>query len=141
MGYNFLAPFVTYLDNDDVRPHHTAAADSRSTILHTAIHELIRLATLPMIRPSPTSGFHSSYYLGLGWGLAEAIWGIVQGWEQLVLYEDVMRSEADVEVVKGLGLEDAETGSEDVDVEELEEAELERRVEILERMRARRGEL
>lgn len=96
-----------------------------------------------MIRPSPTSGFHSSYYLALGWGAAETVWGIVQGWEQLALYEDVMRPEEGK--VVGLGLEDGvraeEMPVEEMDEEEMDEVELERRVEILERMRARRGKL
>lgn len=83
------------------------------------------MATLPMIAPSPTSGFHSSYYLGLGWGIAEAAWGIVQGWEQLTLYEDVLVPP--LEEVRD-------------EVDEMDEAELERKVEALERMRARRGE-
>ncbi|WVF72988.1 hypothetical protein IAT40_007806 [Kwoniella sp. CBS 6097] len=62
-----------------------------STSIHAIIHELLRMSTLPLIIPSPTSGFHSSYYLGLGWGVAEVTWGIVQGWEQLELYKEVMR--------------------------------------------------
>jgi hypothetical protein len=113
--------------------------------------------------PSPTSGFHSSYYLGLGWGLAEVIWGIVQGYEQLSLYEDVMKPEprtrnTEAAVVK----EDTQAGTENAqdeltpqvgllnsefstdadpnaDREREDEAELERKVEILERMRERRG--
>ncbi|RSH91848.1 hypothetical protein EHS25_009218 [Saitozyma podzolica] len=110
-----------------------------STTLHTLLHELVRLSTLPLIVPSPTSGFHSSYYLGLGWGVAEAAWGIVQGWDQLALYEDIMRP-SDVE-------ESRETSSkgerrilllQEEPVDELDEAELERKVEILENMRARR---
>ncbi|OCF38115.1 hypothetical protein I316_00339 [Kwoniella heveanensis BCC8398] len=62
-----------------------------STSIHAIIHESLRMSTLPLIIPSPTSGFHSSYYLGLGWGVAEVTWGIVQGWEQLELYKEVMR--------------------------------------------------
>lgn len=117
---------------------------------------------------SPTSGFHSTYYLGLGWGVAEVTWGIVQGWEQLALYKDVMKPEpasttTDIEsqpllqggrpedsnLTVGLGLsvvtersdEDDEQVIDDEEEEQYEdEAELERKVEILERMRARRGE-
>ena len=119
----------------------------RSTTLHSGLHELVRLATLPMIAPSPTSGFHSSYYLGLGWGIAEAIWGIIQGWEQLSLYEDVLTQ--DRSDGEGLGLimgesADYEDHGHTADFErqeELEEAELERKVEALENMRERRGEL
>lgn len=99
---------------------------------------------MPMIRPSPTSGFHSSYYLGLGWGVAEVTWGIVQGWDQLALYEDVMRPES--ESIQGLGLEvgqaeplESHISGRTEDMEDMEEAELERKVEILERLRARRG--
>jgi hypothetical protein len=127
------------------------------------LYELLRLASIPLVTPSPTSGFHSSYYLGLGWGLAEVIWGIVQGYEQLSLYEDVMKPEprtrsTEAEVVK----EDTQAGTENAqdeltpqvgllnsefsmdadpnaDREREDEAELERKVEILERMRERRG--
>ena len=97
-----------------------------------------------MIAPSPTSGFHSSYYLGLGWGLAEAIWGIIQGWEQLCLYEDVLKQQSG-EGGEGLGLimQEAETDegyiSDFERQDELEEQELERKVEALENMRERRG--
>ncbi|WVQ84621.1 hypothetical protein IAT38_006776 [Cryptococcus sp. DSM 104549] len=159
-----------------------------SRTLHTIIHELLRMSTLPLIVPSPTSGFHSSYYLGLGWGLAEAAWGIVNGWEQLALYQEVMRPADDAglrlpsdeeEIQAALGdatpeerakmepaaaatakregllsavVERDEEGYDSVDDEreaelteeeeeeedQLDEAELERKVEILERMRERR---
>lgn len=111
------------------------------------------MATLPIIVPSPTSGFHSSYYLGLGWGLAEVTWGIVQGWEQMSLYEDVMTPELDSGMgeskIQGLGLVDDSDGESgytiqgmnEVDRQLEEEAELERKVEALERMRGRRGKL
>jgi hypothetical protein len=124
-----------------------------STTLHSTTHELLRMATLPIIIPSPTSGFHSSYYLGLGWGLAEVTWGIVQGWEQMSLYEDVMTPELESGMeeskVQGLGLvEDSDgesgytiQGMNEVDRQLEEEAELERKVEALERMRGRRGKL
>jgi hypothetical protein len=117
------------------------------------------MSTLPIIVPSPTSGFHSSYYLGLGWGLAEVTWGIVQGWEQMSLYEDVMTPELDAGMeeskTQGLGLVDGEASEEEegqggesqytfYGMDEAarqveEEAELERKVEALERMRGRRG--
>jgi hypothetical protein len=113
------------------------------------------MATLPIITPSPSSGFHSSYYLGLGFGLAEVTWGIVQGWEQMSLYEDVMTPELGFGLedgkTEGLGLfngdavdEDNESSGtvqpvDDVTRQMEEEAELERRVEALERMRGRRG--
>jgi hypothetical protein len=100
-----------------------------------------------MIAPSPTSGFHSSYYLGLGWGLAEAIWGIIQGWEQLSLYEDVLKQDQGEEDGEGLGLimHDEQQDEREGGVsyferqDELEEADLERKVEALENMRERRG--
>lgn len=122
-----------------------------STTVHTLIHELLRLSTLPIIVPSPTSGFHSSYYLGLGWGTAEVAWGIVKGWEQLSLYQDVMRLEVEPESngKEALGLklnpddeDDLEEGQADSAVElrkQLEEEdELFRKVDVLERMRSRR---
>lgn len=117
------------------------------------LHELVRLATLPLSSPSPTSGFHSSYYLGLGWGIAEAIWGIVQGYDQLALYQDVMRPEEDdkeeiVKVENGQNGLDRSSDAGSLDEEQYldevaraDEAELERKVEALERMRERRGEL
>ncbi|KAK8853236.1 hypothetical protein IAR55_003938 [Kwoniella newhampshirensis] len=163
-----------------------------STALHTIVHELLRLSTLPLIVPSPTSGFHSSYYLGLGWGAAEATWSVVQGWEQLALYQEIMRpsrqpialdpesqgtrlpsDERDVQSrheqrqqqrsprgddddgkLEGMLSSVTERSEEDEEREDEnavledeeeedqerleEEAELERKVEILERMRARR---
>ncbi|WVW86189.1 hypothetical protein I302_108230 [Kwoniella bestiolae CBS 10118] len=156
-----------------------------STSLHAIIHELLRLSTLPLITVSPTSGFHSSYYLGLGWGLAEVTYGIIQGWEQIELYKEVMRPSDSLRL--DLSSEEENVGSQpqtatqpqfgngngkssgkqegmlssvtersdegeeedsqviydepdqDEDEEEEEdEEELERKVEILERMRARR---
>jgi len=128
-----------------------------STTLHSTTHELLRMSTLPIIIPSPTSGFHSSYYLGLGWGLAEVTWGIVQGWEQMSLYEDVMTPELDAGMdeskVQGLGLvghdHESDAGESGYTIQGIneeqrqleEEAELERKVEALERMRGRRGQL
>lgn len=84
----------------------------------------------------------------------------MQGWEQLSLYEDVMTPELDYGSeggkVEGLGLiggdqydyeddDDAESAGTIHAVDDLtrqmeEEAELERKVEALERMRGRRGE-
>lgn len=138
-----------------------------SRILHCTLHEALRLVTLPLIVPSPTSGFHSSYYLGLGWGVAEVAWGIVQGWEQLSLYQEIMPSsdklylpdeedhadgEDEQERAKRESMlsaveerdeeesdRDIEEG-EDEEEDELDESELEKKVEILERMRARRGD-
>ncbi|KIR29166.1 hypothetical protein I309_01752 [Cryptococcus deuterogattii LA55] len=135
-----------------------------SRILHSTLHEALRLLTLPLIVPSPTSGFHSSYYLGLGWGVAEVTWGIVQGWEQLALYQEVMPSsnriylpdeedhddEDEQERAKREGMlsaveeRDEEESDRDIEeeeheeVDELDDSELEKKVEILERMRARR---
>ncbi|OXC70802.1 hypothetical protein AYX13_00785 [Cryptococcus neoformans] len=136
-----------------------------SRMLHCTVHESLRLVTLPLIVPSPTSGFHSSYYLGLGWGVAEVAWGIVQGWEQLSLYQEIMPSsdklylpdeedhadgEDEQERAKRESMlsaveerdeeesdRDIEEG-EDEEEDELDESELEKKVEILERMRARR---
>ncbi|ORY33440.1 hypothetical protein BCR39DRAFT_592790 [Naematelia encephala] len=119
-----------------------------ATIIHTTLHELIRMSTLPLVSPSPTSGFHSSYYLGLGWGVAEVTWGIVQGYEQLALYSDVMRpEEIDLEGTGSVKFEvqESEEGRllESPEIAEIQlqledEEELERRVEVLERMRGRR---
>ncbi|KIY35017.1 hypothetical protein I305_02582 [Cryptococcus gattii E566] len=136
-----------------------------SRILHSTLHETLRLLTLPLIVPSPTSGFHSSYYLGLGWGVAEVAWGIVQGWEQLALYQEVMPSSDRIylpdeedhdddgdeqERAKREGMlsaveeRDEEESDREIEEEEdededvLDDSELEKKVEILERMRARR---
>ncbi|WVQ74287.1 hypothetical protein IAR50_003884 [Cryptococcus sp. DSM 104548] len=149
------------------------AVEYLSRVVHTILHELLRLSSLPLSPASPTSGFHSSYYLGLGWGVAEVAWGIVQGWEQLALYQEVMlpsTSSADdriyledhsIEQGEGGGrmrdgmlsaveerdedeasLDDYEDGDDVSDVssedDELDETELGKKVEILERIRARR---
>nr|XP_018260855.1 uncharacterized protein I303_06572 [Kwoniella dejecticola CBS 10117]OBR83013.1 hypothetical protein I303_06572 [Kwoniella dejecticola CBS 10117] len=146
-----------------------------STSLHATIHELLRLCTLTLITISPISGFHSSYYLGLGWGSAEVTWGIVQGWEQIELYKEVMRPSsspqlpsADLEsqrplaptlsrngkregLLSSVSERSDEDDSQAIDDQPLEEEredneaeedeeDLERKVEILERMRSRRGE-
>ncbi|KAL1409091.1 hypothetical protein Q8F55_005915 [Vanrija albida] len=123
-----------------------------STVVHAILHEGIRLVSIPLTIPSPTSGFHSSYYLGLGWGVAEAAWGIVQGWEQLELYRDLLEperwdeeaalTEEPDEINGHNGLATVpETESLLVAAEEEayleDEAELALRVEVLERMRAR----
>lgn len=122
-----------------------------STIISTALNEALRLLSVPLTTPSPTSGFHSSFWLGLGWGTAETVWGIVQGYEQLALYQDVIGDAAPQEC--GACAWDADPDLEDETYDEfpdspvseedvlLEEEELERRVEVLENMRARRGEL
>jgi hypothetical protein len=118
-----------------------------STVAHVVVHEACRMVSVPLTIPSPTSGFHSSYWLGLGWGVAEAAWGIVQGYEQLNLYEDL----SDPWAIEDLGDCDEceDTGLCPVPEEGLDPedeaganddlAELEHRVEILERMRARAG--
>lgn len=123
-----------------------------STVAHVIVHEACRLVSVPLTIPSPTSGFHSSFWLGLGWGVAEAAWGIVQGYEQLSLYEDLsdpwivaeLEDQSDNDEERNLCTvpeeddtlldPEDETGAND-DLEELEH-----RVEILERMRARAGE-
>lgn len=144
----------------------TLTLDVSSRILHSTLHEALRLLTLPLIVPSPTSGFHSSYYLGLGWGVAEVTWGIVQGWEQLALYQEVMPGPDRIYLPDEEDHDDDEDGQErakregmlsaveerdeeesDREIEEeedeeedvLDDSELEKKVEILERMRARRG--
>ncbi|GMK58396.1 hypothetical protein CspeluHIS016_0504280 [Cutaneotrichosporon spelunceum] len=115
-----------------------------STAAHVVVHEACRLVSVPLTIPSPTSGFHSSYWLGLGWGAAEAAWGIVQGYSQLSLYEDL----SDPWAIRDLSCDECEEDEclpEELDLEDEagandDLAELEDRVEILERMRAR-GEL
>jgi hypothetical protein len=105
-----------------------------------------------MVSPSVSSGFHSSYYLGLGWGVAEVAWGLVQGWEQLKLYEDVLQEprvhdedalefEGDglTPIAEQSGMDQGDDSSLLSDRIEQDEAELERKVEILERLRGRRG--
>ncbi|EJT51925.1 hypothetical protein A1Q1_06848 [Trichosporon asahii var. asahii CBS 2479] len=138
----------TFVATSSLRISPTAAV-ILSTIISTALNEALRLLSVPLTTPSPTSGFHSSFWLGLGWGTAETVWGIVQGYEQLALYEDVLGDAAPQEC--GACAWDAEDADETYDEfpdspvgeEEvlLEEEELERRVEVLENMRARRGKL
>jgi hypothetical protein len=55
--------------------------------LHTAIQELLRIVSLYLIvdlrrndTVTTTELFQQSYYLAIGWGLAEASWGIARGW-------------------------------------------------------------
>lgn len=125
-----------------------------STIFSTALHEALRLLSVPLTIPSPTSGFHSSFWLGLGWGTAETVWGIVQGWEQLALYQDVLGDAAPQECGACAWDAEAEAAEAELELDEsydefpvaeeevlLEEEELERRVEVLENMRSRRGKL
>lgn len=133
--------FVSWL------PLSGAGAVVLSTVAHVVVHEACRLVSAPLTIPSPTSGFHSSFWLGLGWGVAEAAWGIVQGYEQLNLYEDLSEPWAIEDLAcddcddtglcpvpeEGLDPEDEAGANDDL-------AELEHRVEILERMRARAGE-
>lgn len=127
-----------------------AGAVVLSTILATTLHEALRLLSVPLTVPSPTSGFYSSFWLGLGWGAAEVVWGTLQGFEQLALYRDVL-GDAPQRECGACAWEDGgesdfppdEPLDEVEDEEEvlLEEEELERRVEALENMGARRGEL
>ncbi|KAG7579942.1 hypothetical protein FFLO_00150 [Filobasidium floriforme] len=54
--------------------------------LHTAMQELLRVIALYLCEPhsstmvTTTRLFQQSYYLGIGWGAAEAFWGITRGW-------------------------------------------------------------
>ncbi|GHJ88935.1 hypothetical protein NliqN6_5337 [Naganishia liquefaciens] len=67
----------------------------------TSFHEALRIFTLYLINPrayshdplysTTTQIFQQSYHLGLGWGLAEAFWGIAKGWfAGMRLYVDVL---------------------------------------------------
>ncbi|ORX40591.1 hypothetical protein BD324DRAFT_611428 [Kockovaella imperatae] len=114
-----------------------------STTTHTILHELVRLSSVTLITRTTCSGFHSVFYLGLGWGAAEVAWGIVQGYEQLSLYEDLLSSgqtetsapqEADEEEED----EELEVGNDTFALEQEAVTDLERKVEVLERVRARR---
>lgn len=73
----------------------------RAVTFHTSFHEGLRVFTLYLINPVPLSQnqlystttqlFQQSYHLGLGWGLAEAFWGIAKGWfAGMRLYVDVL---------------------------------------------------
>lgn len=122
-----------------------------STIIGTTLHEALRLLSVPLTVPSPTSGFYSSFWLGLGWGVAEMVWGTVQAFEQLALYQDVLGDapergcgacawDAGISDFSPEGMDEEEAEAEEEAILEVEEEELERRVEALENMRARRGE-
>lgn len=74
---------------------------SRAVTLHTSFHEALRVFTLYLINPlfysqdqlysTTTQLFQQSYHLGLGWGIAEAFWGIAKGWfAGMRLYVDVL---------------------------------------------------
>jgi hypothetical protein len=58
----------------------------RGIFLHTAMQEILRVVALYLCEPhsstmaTTTQLFQQSYYLGIGWGAAEASWGITRGW-------------------------------------------------------------
>lgn len=152
---------------------------------HTALHNILRLLTLYLIAPSTliptvnvsadatqkyaihtttTELFQSSFYLGLGWGIAEATWGIVKGWfAGTRLWSDVLpstqtsasRSTASEAIAREEGIREADFAREeagytvgedareggDSSNESLEEEEedLEVKIQALERMKGRRG--
>ncbi|KAH9837737.1 uncharacterized protein C8Q71DRAFT_754227 [Rhodofomes roseus] len=69
-------------------------------ILHVLLSQLLRLSAFPVLSirhkmdyPLPTwkdPAFSRVWWIGLGWGLADVAVGITQGYEQLVLYREVM---------------------------------------------------
>jgi hypothetical protein len=83
---------------------------------HTTIHELVRLLSLLLLsipsttlstQPSSNDLFQHVYYLALGWGLAEASWGIASAWGKgMRLYWDVMRQPTPRVVLANMTSED-----------------------------------
>jgi hypothetical protein len=77
--------------------------------MHTALQESSRIAALYVLDPAQPGStttisqlFQQSYYLGLGWGLAEAFWGIVRAWfSGMRLYGDLLQGTADSSVERG----------------------------------------
>jgi len=76
-----------------------------STIIHVAVHTFLRFAAFPLLRLQLTPrhqqefppklhwhdpSFTVVWWLAIGWGAAEATVAIVQGYEQLSLYRDVL---------------------------------------------------
>ncbi|TFY67414.1 hypothetical protein EVJ58_g1633 [Rhodofomes roseus] len=69
-------------------------------VLHVLLSQLLRLSAFPILSirhkmdyPLPTwkdPAFSRVWWIGLGWGLADVAVGITQGYEQLVLYREVM---------------------------------------------------
>jgi hypothetical protein len=66
--------------------------------LHTAFQELLRILSLYLLvdprrsdTVTTTELFQQSYYLAIGWGLAESFWGISRGWfEGVRLWSDLL---------------------------------------------------
>ncbi len=88
-----------------------------SVTLHTILHELIRLLSLLLLLPIPSTTlsplpssndlFQHVYHLALGWGIAEASWGIASAWGQgMRLYWDVMRQPTPKVVIENMRSED-----------------------------------
>lgn len=135
----------------------------------TSFHEALRIFTLYLINPqsyshdplysTTTQIFQQSYYLGLGWGLAEAFWGIAKGWfAGMRLYVDVLPwkrpilgaartsvHSSDIErlsesaTVNTVEAEQGLTVMGDDDDASAEEEDLATKIAILERLRGRRG--
>jgi len=94
-----------------------------SVVLHTTVHELIRLLSITLLVIPPTAAslsavpsandlFQHVYYLALGWGMAEASWGIAAGWgEGIRLYWDVMRQPTPKVVVDNMPQPSSSAGS------------------------------
>jgi len=83
-------------------PHPTATS-VLGTALHVVLRTALRTAALPMLAltvPGGTATFRAPafqrvWWLGLGWSLAEVTAGIVQWYETLELYRDVLVPESD----------------------------------------------
>jgi hypothetical protein len=97
-----------------------------STSTHVIIHNLLRLSIFPILSvrhkmdyPTPTWrdwAFRRVWWIALGWCVAEAVVGIMQTYEQIGLYKDVMVEDDRVEdVVNAIhGKNFAVTGREEV---------------------------
>lgn len=78
-------------------------------VLHVILSQLLRLSALPILNvrhrmeyPLPTwkdPAFSRVWWVALGWALADVAVGITQGYEQLVLYREVMVPEDRVQDV------------------------------------------
>jgi len=82
---------------------HPTATSALGTALNVILRNVLRTAAFPMLALATPSGaatfyapaFGQVWWLALGWSLAEVTAGIVQGYETIALYYDVLVPEGD----------------------------------------------
>ncbi|KAI9452259.1 hypothetical protein F5148DRAFT_1289711 [Russula earlei] len=98
---HILIPYIFALAGE-LLPNPTATS-VLGTALHVILRNALRTATFPMLALTVPGGiatfrtpaFRSVWWLALGWSLAEVTAGIVQWYETLDLYRDVLVPESD----------------------------------------------